>query len=88
MKRAQQLGFSLTEIDVLLGLAAGGPRSCDAARALATEKLQSAVVCERGARMPERWNTPRLGGMMDRDSSEAHQIGEVAEMVGLAPYDP
>lgn len=39
VKGAQQLGFSLEEIDVLLHLAEGGPESCDAARALATEKL-------------------------------------------------
>lgn len=39
VKRAQQLGFSLGEIETLLHLAAGGPDSCDSARALATEKL-------------------------------------------------
>ncbi|HUB42922.1 MAG TPA: MerR family DNA-binding protein [Streptosporangiaceae bacterium] len=39
IKGAQQLGFSLEEIDSLLDLAAGGPRNCDAARKLATEKV-------------------------------------------------
>jgi Hg(II)-responsive transcriptional regulator len=39
VKRAQQLGFSLEEIDTLLDLAAGGPDNCDTAKALATEKL-------------------------------------------------
>ncbi|MGH9206926.1 MAG: MerR family transcriptional regulator [Acidimicrobiales bacterium] len=39
VKRAQQLGFSLEEIDSLLELAAGGPASCDAAKTVATEKL-------------------------------------------------
>jgi Hg(II)-responsive transcriptional regulator len=39
VKRAQQLGFSLEEIETLLDLAAGGPQSCDAATALATEKI-------------------------------------------------
>lgn len=39
VKRAQQLGFSLNEIDVLLDLAAGGPESCEAARTIAAEKL-------------------------------------------------
>jgi Hg(II)-responsive transcriptional regulator len=39
VKCAQQLGFSLEEIDSLLHLAAGGPNSCDAAKTLATEKL-------------------------------------------------
>jgi Hg(II)-responsive transcriptional regulator len=39
VKRAQQLGFSLDEIDSLLHLAAGGPRSCDAAKDLAIDKI-------------------------------------------------
>ena len=39
IKSAQQLGFSLEEIDSLLALAAGGPRNCDAAKALATQKI-------------------------------------------------
>ena len=38
-KRAQELGFSLDEVETLLTLAAGGPESCDSARALATRKL-------------------------------------------------
>ncbi|MGH9122422.1 MAG: MerR family DNA-binding protein [Acidimicrobiales bacterium] len=39
VKRAQQLGFSLEEIDSLLDLAAGGPDNCAAAKSLAAEKL-------------------------------------------------
>jgi DNA-binding transcriptional MerR regulator len=39
VKRAQQLGFSLEEIDSLLGLARGGPQSCNAASSLAAEKI-------------------------------------------------
>ena len=39
IKGAQQLGFSLEQIDTLLALAAGGPRNCDAAKALATDKI-------------------------------------------------
>jgi DNA-binding transcriptional MerR regulator len=39
VKRAQRLGFTLTEIDSLLELASGGPDSCDAARSLASEKI-------------------------------------------------
>lgn len=39
VKRAQELGFSLAEIDVLLHLADGGPESCDAARQLAEQKI-------------------------------------------------
>ena len=39
VKRAQRLGFTLREIEALLDLAAGGPEGCDAARALAVEKI-------------------------------------------------
>ena len=39
VKCAQELGFSLEEIDSLLELAAGGPRNCDTASKLATEKI-------------------------------------------------
>lgn len=35
VKRAQVLGFALAEVETLLGLAGGGPDSCDAARELA-----------------------------------------------------
>jgi DNA-binding transcriptional MerR regulator len=39
IKRAQELGFGLRDAQALLGLAAGGPEACDAARALAEEKI-------------------------------------------------
>jgi Hg(II)-responsive transcriptional regulator len=39
VKRAQELGFSLTEVEVLLHLADGGPESCDMARQLAENKV-------------------------------------------------
>ena len=39
VKRAQQLGFSLEEIETLLDLAAGGPAGCHAAQVLALEKI-------------------------------------------------
>src|SRR5215468_4131605 len=35
VKRSQELGFSLDEVEELLALADGGPDSCEAARALA-----------------------------------------------------
>lgn len=38
-KAAQGLGFSLEEVGALLGLAAGGPRRCDAVRIMAEEKI-------------------------------------------------
>jgi DNA-binding transcriptional MerR regulator len=39
IKRAQELGFTLAEVETLLDLAGGGPDSCDKARGLATEKI-------------------------------------------------
>lgn len=39
VKRAQQLGFTLSEVEALLHLASGGPASCDQARTMATEKI-------------------------------------------------
>lgn len=39
IKQAQELGFTLAEVETLLDLAAGGPDSCDAVRALATKKI-------------------------------------------------
>jgi Hg(II)-responsive transcriptional regulator len=38
IKRAQQLGFTLDEVEELLHLDTGGPDSCDAARALAEHR--------------------------------------------------
>jgi Hg(II)-responsive transcriptional regulator len=39
IRRAQELGFTLAEVETLLDLAEGGPDSCDKVRALATEKI-------------------------------------------------
>jgi DNA-binding transcriptional MerR regulator len=39
VKTAQRLGFTLTEIESLLDLAAGGPANCESAQALAMEKV-------------------------------------------------
>lgn len=39
VKRAQELGFTLAEVEVLLEMAAGGPDNCDAAHALAIQKI-------------------------------------------------
>lgn len=39
IKRAQELGFALTQIETLLHLAGGGPDSCESARNLAGEKI-------------------------------------------------
>ena len=39
IRRAQELGFTLAEVETLLELAAGGPEACDAARLLAANKV-------------------------------------------------
>jgi DNA-binding transcriptional MerR regulator len=39
IKRAQDLGFALADIESLLHLAEGGPDNCDAARDLSTAKI-------------------------------------------------
>ncbi len=39
IKRAQEFGFTLAEVETLLQLAEGGPDNCDKVRALAEEKI-------------------------------------------------
>ncbi|HEV2087460.1 MAG TPA: MerR family DNA-binding protein [Cryptosporangiaceae bacterium] len=39
IKRAQELGFSLAEVETMLHLAEGGPDNCDGLRVLATAKI-------------------------------------------------
>jgi Hg(II)-responsive transcriptional regulator len=39
VKRAQELGFSLDEVETLLHLADGGPHSCEAAQSLAADRI-------------------------------------------------
>ena len=39
VKRTQELGFSLDEVESLLGLAGGGPENCDMARQLAQRRI-------------------------------------------------
>lgn len=39
IKRAQELGFTLKEVEQLLHLASGGPQACDAARDLANHRI-------------------------------------------------
>jgi DNA-binding transcriptional MerR regulator len=49
--RAQELGFGLREAETLLGLAAGGPESCQVARELAERRSSSSIggswICAR-----------------------------------------
>jgi DNA-binding transcriptional MerR regulator len=44
VKRAQELGFTLDEVEELLHLDDGGPDSCDAARALAEHRRDDLVT--------------------------------------------
>lgn len=39
IKRAQEVGFTLTEIEMLLHLAQGGPANCEAVKELAHQKV-------------------------------------------------
>lgn len=39
IKRAQELGFTLSEVETLLDLGAGGPDNCDAAHDMAKQKI-------------------------------------------------
>jgi Hg(II)-responsive transcriptional regulator len=39
VKRAQQLGFTLNDVEELLHLAGGGPASCDAAKTMARTRI-------------------------------------------------
>jgi DNA-binding transcriptional MerR regulator len=67
IKRAQDLGFALADVEVLLHLAAGGPESCEAVRSLAAERIAdldgriAALRAMRGAlgRLVETCNQPR-----------------------------
>jgi|SRR5215813_11118067 len=40
IKCAQELGFTLAEVETLLELAAGGPENCDAAQQMAVQKIR------------------------------------------------
>jgi DNA-binding transcriptional MerR regulator len=39
IKRAQELGFTLDEVETFLGLAEGGPEACEAAQELAHQRI-------------------------------------------------
>lgn len=56
IKRAQELGFSLTMVEELLHLSDGGPDSCDEARAVAEAHL---AKLERRIAELRRMQTPR-----------------------------
>jgi DNA-binding transcriptional MerR regulator len=87
VKRAQQLGFTLTEVATLLELAAGGPDPCSEARAVASAKiaaLDSKIVqltAMRAAlhRLVDTCANPRD----DRDCPLLHALDDQREGDGL-----
>jgi DNA-binding transcriptional MerR regulator len=54
VKRAQQLGFTLDDVEDLLHLAEGGPASCDDARTMARTRI-----------VDLQWRIDELAGMRD-----------------------
>jgi DNA-binding transcriptional MerR regulator len=78
IKRAQDLGFALADVEVLLHLAEGGPASCEAVRSLATDKIAdldariAALQAMRGAlgRLVETCHQPRA----QRECPILHEI--------------
>lgn len=78
VKRAQELGFTLTEIETLLDLAGGGPDSCDTTLRLATEKITELdakiaslrAMCASLARLAATCTRPRA----DRDCPLLHSL--------------
>lgn len=86
IKRAQELGFTLDEIEVLLDLAKGGPDSCDAAQQLAAEKTTqldgkiASLMAMRGSldRLRETCTRPRA----DRDCALLHSLDPAHDHAG------
>jgi Hg(II)-responsive transcriptional regulator len=82
VKRAQQLGFTLTDIEELLHLADGGPASCEEARTLAHARIAdlqqriSQLVGMRDAlaRLVDTCDQPRA----ERDCPILHEIETAA----------
>ncbi len=70
VKRAQELGFSLDEVESLFELAEGGPDSCDAAHRLAQQRMAELDrrIADLGAmrdaldRLVATWPCPALSG--------------------------
>ena len=78
VRRSQELGFTLAEVEESLSLAEGGPQSCDAARALAEAHIAElehkiadlqrmraslAALAETRRRPRARRNCPLLGAI-------------------------
>jgi len=78
VKRAQQLGFTLDDIEELLHLADGGPVSCDEAKTMARARITDlqrrienlAGMCDALARLVDTCDQPRA----QRDCPILHDI--------------
>jgi DNA-binding transcriptional MerR regulator len=86
VKRAQELGFSLDEVAELLQLAGGGPRSCDAARAVAEARVAD-LEAKIGDLVRMRDSLLRLVGTCARPRPEQRDcpLLEVIAADGRAP---
>jgi DNA-binding transcriptional MerR regulator len=69
VKQAQELGFSLDEIDILLHLGGGGPDSCRATRELAAAKIAQ-LDAKIAALQSMRASLARLASTCDRPRPE------------------
>jgi hypothetical protein len=69
VKQAQELGFSLAEIDILLHLGGGGPDSCHTTRELAAAKI-TRLDAKVAALQSMRASLARLASTCDRPTPE------------------
>lgn len=83
IKRAQQLGFTLNEVEQLLHLAAGGPDACDAARMLANHRISDleARIADLRAMRDSLWQ-------LVQTCERPHGERECALLESLAPPQP
>jgi MerR family transcriptional regulator, mercuric resistance operon regulatory protein len=78
VKRAQQLGFTLADIEELLHLAGGGPASCEEAKMIARARIadlqqriaQLVGMCDALARLVDTCEQPRA----ERDCPILHEL--------------
>ncbi|MCH9736779.1 MAG: MerR family transcriptional regulator [Actinomycetia bacterium] len=86
VKRAQQLGFTLDDIEDLLQLAEGGPESCQEARTMARQRISDlqlrinelAVMRDALARLIDTCDQPRT----ERDCPILHDIETATTSAG------
>lgn len=91
VKRAQQLGFTLDDIEDLLHLAQGGPASCDEARAMANTRIadlqqridELAGMRDALARLIDTCDQPRA----ERDCPILHDIETAAAITMSAAQE-